>query len=315
VSALLQQPLHDHLAGAQRVLLAGCGGGYDVFAAVPLLVELLDAGKEVVLANHSFCYLNALEGAQQHPSLPNLYAVPATAATERCYCPEAWLVRWVEETLDRSVPMWAFDKTGVAPLRSAYRFIVESFDIDAVLLFDGGVDALLRGDESALGTPAEDLASVAAVSAIDVPLKAIGCLALGAELRDGICHEQVFGRIAELTRCGGFLGAAALLAETRAGRCYREAVEYTFAHQAEQRQSHINRVVLSAMRGDYGSDGPHIWISPLLNMLWYFDLDAVAGSHLFLADLEGTVDIWELSARIEGIRKGLEIRERSSVPI
>jgi len=222
---------------------------------------------------------------------------------------------WCEEELGRAVPVWAFDKTGVAPLRRAYRFILESFDIDAVVLFDGGVDALLRGDETSLGTPAEDLTSVAAVAALEVPLKALGCLALGAELRDGICHEQVFERIAELTRLGGFVGAVPLLQSTEAGRRYRAAVEYAFAHQSSQRTSHINRVVLAAMRGDFGAQGPHIWISPLLNMLWYFDLDQVARSHLFLDQLEGTETIWEVSARIEGIRKGLEVRERSEVPI
>jgi len=72
---------------------------------------------------------------------------------------------------------------------------------------DGGIDALLRGDESALGTPAEDMTSLCAVSRLEVPTKVLTCFAMGGEMRDGICHAQAFDRIGELTRLGGFLGA------------------------------------------------------------------------------------------------------------
>jgi hypothetical protein len=43
--------------GSSRVLHAGAGGGYDVYAALPLLAALEARGVEVVLANFSFTYL------------------------------------------------------------------------------------------------------------------------------------------------------------------------------------------------------------------------------------------------------------------
>lgn len=312
---MLTQQINTLFEQPRRVLLAGCGGGYDVFGAVPLMAELLEGGHEVTLASHSFCYLNGLAGAIQHPSIPNLYEVPATAATRDAYCPEAWLARWQQERLGRQQSVWAFDKTGVQPLHAAYRHLVERLQIDSVVLVDGGIDAMLRGDESSLGTPAEDLVSIAAVDRLELPVKVLACFALGAEIRDGICHEQVFGRIAELNREQGFLGATALLPQTGSGKLYLDALEYTFSHQEGQRTSHINKVVRDSLSGQSGSRGPHIWISPLLSMFWFFSLRAVAGSHLFLSELWDTTTIWEVSARIEGIRKGMKIRERSSIPI
>lgn len=312
---MLKQPIEDHIKGAKRFLLAGCGGGYDVFGAIPLLVEFLDAGKEVHLANLSFCYLNGLSGAMQHPKHPNLYAVLAKTATEKVYCPEAWLARWLEERLGKQQPVWGFEKTGVRPLQAAYEYLIDALSIDCIILFDGGIDALLRGDETSLGTPSEDLVSLAAVYALEGPTKLLACVGLGAELRDGIRHAQVLRRIAELTREGAFLGSTALLPSTRAGALYDEAVEFVFSHQKEQRQSHVHRVIRAAMRGEVGEQGPHIWLSPLLNMYWFFSLPEVAKTHLFLPHLLPTQSIGEVSALIEGLRKTMVIKEKESLPL
>src|SRR6185503_19666980 len=107
----------------------------------------MDAGVEVDLANLSFSILADLPGAIQQPGVPNLYEVPASAATTRAYCPEAWLARWLEERLGRRQSVWAFEKSGVRPLRAAYRSLVERLGSDCVVLIEGGMSALLRGDE------------------------------------------------------------------------------------------------------------------------------------------------------------------------
>lgn len=248
-------------------------------------------------------------------SQPNLYEIPPSAATPSAYCPEAWLARWLGERLGNRLPLWGFDKTGVQPLLAAYEHLVAELHIDAVVLVDGGVDSILRGDESSLGTPAEDLVSLAAVAALSVPTKIMACVGLGAEMRDGICHEQVFARIADLTRQGGLLGSSALVPQSRTGALYREAVEYVFANQREQRRSHIHKVVLESMLGGYGADGPHIWVSPLLSQFWFFDLETVARSHLFLAELQQTETIWQVTAQIEGLRKSIKLQPKTSIPI
>jgi hypothetical protein len=308
--------LNDALAGRKRILLAGAGGGYDVLGAVPLLMDLLaSSDREVHLASLSFTYLSGLAGAIQQKRFPNLYEVPASAATGDAYCPEAWLARWLEATLGRQQRIWAFEKTGAKPLARAYRHLVERFELDAIVLIDGGIDSILRGDENSLGTPSEDLASLSAVHQLDVPTRLIACVGLGAELRDGICHEQVFDRIAELTRAGGYLGAEALVPGRPAADRYREAVQYVFENQQHQRRSHIHKVVLQAMHGEFGSTAPDVWLSPLLSLYWFFSLPVVANTHLFLDSVRDTEAIWDVSARIEGARKVIGVRSRTGIPI
>jgi hypothetical protein len=311
---MLAQPISDFLRGHQRVLLAGCGGGYDILGAVPLLCELRSRGVEVHLASLSFSYLNGLDNARRDAEHLALYEVDATCATELKYCPEAWLAAFLDGRFGGTHIVHCFEKVGVRPLAEAYRALVARHRIDAVVLVDGGIDALLRGDERSIGTPAEDLTTLAAVDTLAIP-RVLACVGLGAELRDGICHADVLERVATLTRAGAFLGAAALLPGTVAGDLYLEAVASVFAHQADLKRSHVHAVVTSACRGEFGERGPHVWLSPLLNLFWFFDAAAVARDHVFLAQLADTESIWDVVARVEAARKSIAVRDRTTIPL
>lgn len=316
---MLEQPIVARLSGCRRVLLAGCGGGYDVLGAVPLFVALRARGVEVSLASLSFTYLNGLDGARQDLEHPNMYEVDGACASELKYCPEAWLARFLDERFGAPAGaghlLYCFDKTGVVPLTDAYRALVARHNFDAIVLIDGGIDAVLRGDERSIGTPSEDLASLAAVADTDVPTKLLACVGLGSEWRDGISHADALERVAVMTRRGAFLGAAALVPGTAETDLYRDALAYVFQHQADMKRSHVHAVVDAACRGEFGDRGPHVWLSPLLNLFWFFDATAVIDDHAFLPTLRGTQTIWEVSARVEAARKTLAIRPRAEIPI
>jgi hypothetical protein len=311
---VLEQQIRTELGPARRVLLAGCGGGYDVLGAVPLLHELRAQGQEVHLASLSFTALKRLPGAAPHPETQGLFAIHGGLATETMYCPEAWLARWLG---DRGGPatIWCLEKMGVVPLARAYQWLVGELGIDAIILVDGGIDAILRGDESSLGTPEEDLASTVAVATVTVPTKIIGCVGFGAEVRDGICHAQVLARIAELTRAGAFLGCTALGPHTSAAHFYRDAYDFVAAHQTAQRGSHIHSLIRQALDGEFGARGPHLWLSPLLTLFWFFRLPPVVDTHAFAAHLARTETIGEVTMLIDGLRKSVKVRERESIPI
>lgn len=305
---MLEQPVLGALRSPRRVLVAGCGGGYDILGGVALRHALVAAGVEVELASLSFCYLNGLTGADQDREVPNLYAVAGDAAREDAYCPEAHLARFLGQRV------WCFDKTGVRPLAAAYRALIDRLRVDAIILVDGGIDAVLRGDEVSLGTPAEDLASLCAATSLGVPC-VLACVGMTAELRDRISHAQVFERIAELTREGGYLGASALVPGTPATDAYVAAVKAVFAGQEHQKKSHVHKVILDALAGGFGAAAPHVWLSALASMVWFFDAHTVARTHRFLDDLRATDSIWDVGARVEAARKALPIREHAFIPI
>ena len=57
------------LGRAKNVLIAGAGGGFDVFGGLPLYFWLKRAGKQVHLANLSFTDLSGCRGEQPVPAL------------------------------------------------------------------------------------------------------------------------------------------------------------------------------------------------------------------------------------------------------
>ncbi|MFD6464345.1 hypothetical protein ACFWET_00800, partial [Streptomyces goshikiensis] len=59
--SLLEPPFLTRLRDARRVLVAGAGGGFDVYAGLPLALALRAAGKEVHLAGLSFSDLFGLD--------------------------------------------------------------------------------------------------------------------------------------------------------------------------------------------------------------------------------------------------------------
>jgi hypothetical protein len=138
---------------------------------------------------------------------------------------------------------------------------------------------------------------------------------MGAELRDGICHADALERIAALTRRRAFFGATALVPGTLAGDLYVAAVEHVFAGQALLKRSHVHACITRAAAGDFGDQGPHVWLSPLLSMFWFFDAMAVAADHVFLAELAQTETIWDVAARVEAARKAIPIRDRTTIPL
>lgn len=301
-------PFFAELDGAKRVLLAGAGGGADLFTGLPLYFALRAAGKEVHLASLSFA---AIFDSTARVLGPALVEVDASTETSARYFPEVHLARWFEAQ-GEPVSIHCIDRTGARPIAEAYRQIAGIARPDAVVLVDGGTDSLMRGDEAGLGTPEEDVASIAAVHALDVPLKHLVCIGFGIDAFHGVCHAHVLEAIAALARTGDYLGAWSLLAGTPEVERYRDAVQYVFGGPGRQ-PSVVNASIISALDGEFGdyhaterTHGSELFINPLMSLCWAFRLDAVARRNLYLDRIAGTETNFELRLEIERYRESLE---------
>lgn len=315
--SLTTLPLFEALASAERVLVAGAGGGFDVYAGVPLMLALERLGKRVHLANYSFARLDRLDGRRLAPGL-----VTVTADTEDGpdYLPERELSRWFREARGREVPVHAFSAAGVVPVREGYAALGEALDLDAVVLVDGGTDSLMRGDEAGLGTPAEDAVSLAAVAALDgPPIRLLTCVGFGIDAFHGVCHAHFLEAVAALQREGAFLGAASLLPGMPEADAYVALVD---AVHARHRTSIVNGSIASAIEGAYGdvhrtprTRGSQLWINPLMSLIWSFQLAPVAARNLYLPLLRHTRTLMEVNAIVEAFRKGRPARGREIIPV
>jgi hypothetical protein len=315
--SLATPPLFAALEPARRVLLAGAGGGFDVYAALPLAVALWDRGVEVHLANLSFAPLELVP--PQRWLEPNLAKVTPDVAGRVPYFPELALAHWLAEH-ERPSTVYALRRTGVQPLRTAYRHLVAALGVDAIVLVDGGTDILLRGDESGLGTPVEDIGSLAAVAGLDVPIKLVTCLGFGIDAYHGVNHVQVLENLAALDRDGGYLGALSVPSGSREAALYRDAVAAAQA-ATPQRPSIVNGQIAAALSGESGDtaftrriSGPTIFVNPLMAIYFTVDLMALATRCLYLDRLEETRTVREMELQIEQFRDGVDRRPARPYP-
>lgn len=304
------------LERSERVLVAGAGGGFDVYAGLPLYARLRALGKAVTLANLSFTYLGGTNAARLAPAL---YRVEPSTTGEDGYFPERTLARFLARSGHGDVAVYAFDKVGVAPVRDAYAHLARTLDLDAVVLVDGGTDILLRGDEQGLGTPAEDMTSLAAAAALDVPTRLVTCVGLGVDAFHGVCHAHWLENVAALAADGAFLGGAALLPSMPEVCLYLDAVADAEA-ATPRRPSIVNGSVASAIEGRFGDHhrsartrGSSLFISPLMSLVWAFDLAGVARRNLYLDRLAATQSVWDVQLAIESFHAS--VRTRPHVPI
>jgi hypothetical protein len=105
--------LPSAIENSQRILVAGAGGGFDVYAGLPLYERLRLLGKKVYLANLSFVSLGTTNA---HALARGLYAVEPSTNGQDLYFPERTLAQYLSQR-GEDVRVYAFEKLGVAPIR------------------------------------------------------------------------------------------------------------------------------------------------------------------------------------------------------
>jgi len=299
--------LPSALENSQRVLMAGAGGGFDVYAGLPIYERLRSLGKNVFLANLSFVSLGTTSAERL---TRGLYVVDPTTTGSDIYFPERTLAQFLSRERE-TVRIYGFEKLGVAPIREGYEHLVRLLGLDAIVLIDGGTDILLRGDEAGLGTPAEDMASLAAVAAMNVPTRIVACVGFGVDAYHGVCHANWLENAAGLTAEGAFLGATVLLERMSEVRLYLDAVKAADLVTSRQ-PSIVNGSIASAIEGRFGdyhrnprTQSSTLFINPLMSLLWMFDLTAVAKRNLYL-------DAWRRQKQTGTFTSRLKISVRQS---
>ncbi|MEI5523019.1 DUF1152 domain-containing protein [Streptomyces brasiliscabiei] len=308
--SLQQPPFFTRLRDARRVLIAGAGGGFDVYAGLPPALALRSAGQEVHLANLSFTDLHglSLDGWVER----DVAAIgPTTTFRGDCF-PERALAQWLDP---HGLPstVYALSRTGVAPLRAACRALIgRPGGVDAVVLVDGGTDILMRGDEHGLGTPEEDMASLGAVAGLDgIPERLVACQGFGVDACHGVDHSLVLENLAALDRDGAHLGAFPLPRDSREGALCLDAV----AHAQECTPTHpsiVSGSVAAAVRGGFGdvrfterTRGGELFVNPLTALHFCVDAAGLARRDLSLDRLEKTELTRQISSVVAGFRDGL----------
>ncbi|MBI3927082.1 MAG: DUF1152 domain-containing protein [Armatimonadetes bacterium] len=309
-------PLLERLANCRRILLVGAGGGFDVMTGVPLFHYLQTQGKEVFLGSLSFSDLtSAWHPRQAHSFVEVRPDTPARSG----YFPERYLSEWYASH-GQQVPIYSFKPGGARSTLCVYEELVRHLDLDGLVLVDGGTDSLMRGDEPGLGTPAEDMTSIAAAHMLELPVRLLANLGFGVDAHHGVCHAHVLEAVADLTAQGSFLGAFSLLPGMPEFEAFAQAVEYVCGRMPG-RESIVNTSIVAAGRGRFGdhhptsrTQGSSLFINPLMSMYWCFEVDGVARRCLYLDYLRDTYSRWDVHRAIHNYLYTVTPREWLNIP-
>ena len=296
------------LEPASTVLIAGCGGGYDILSGIPLYFALKEKGKKVLLANLSFTSLRSKVKDKEYSQM--CYKVstktkidPSNTLT---YFPELYLSQWFMERFKEDVPIFTFYReTGVTQMSKAYKKICKEHKVDAIVLVDGGTDSVMFGYEKEMGTPVEDQTSILAVHSIDtVPVKILSCLGFGIDSFHGVSHGLFLENVAALEKAGGYLGSFSVSQHSTEGKLYMEAYK---AVSDNMQPSIVCASVTDAMAGHFGNyhstkrtGRSQLFINPLMCLYWTFDVSAVVGQIPYskeLLETKSASDVMRLIAQ------------------
>jgi len=202
----------------------------------------------------------------------------------------------------------------------AYQALQTRLGFDALILVDGGVDSIMRGDEYGAGTLIEDAISLAAAQTLDIPTKILACIGFGTEVEEGVCHYNALENMAALIKAGAFYGACALTPDMDAFRRYERACRYVW-EQPGHLKSHISTRIIPAVRGEFGNhhlynDDRHVFISlsPLMSLYWFFDAQIVAERSLIIPHLRRTTEKMQAFEVVQSFQSGMKMRPRRSLP-
>lgn len=313
-----QVPLFHALAPHKNILIAGAGGGYDVFSGLPLYFRLKNLGHNVWLANYSFTDLSRTPSVESESPLVE---VGPDCDGPEYYFPEKYLSRWLSREVQTPELIYTFKRCGVVPLQKAYQRLVEQLELDAIVLVDGGTDSLMRGDEVGLGTPSEDITSIAAVHATEVDCKLLTAIGFGVDTFHGVCHHYFLEAVAALTRRGHFLGAFSLLPTFEEVPLLKSLADYVHTHMPD-RVSIVLSSILNATIGEFGdvhatsrTKGSQLYINPLMSLYWNFQLDGVAERCLYLNHVMDTEQAGEVTYAISNYRSSIDKKFWKEMPM
>jgi hypothetical protein len=313
----MQIPFLEALQPCQRVLIAGAGGGFDVVAGLPLYEYLAAQGKQVWLASLSFSELPKAGGRKLGTYI---LEVDSHSGGDEDYFPERFLSQWFLEGGEQ-VPVYSYKAAGPMVMLEIFQDLVRELKLDTLVLVDGGTDILMRGDEPSMGTPMEDMCSLAAADMLDLRHKFVVSLGFGVDVFHEVCHHYVLEAIADLTRHGEYLGAISLTPDMPEFQAMEQAVDF-ICRRTPGKESIVMTSVVAAGQGKFGDFHPtertsdsKLFLNPLMSMYFCFQLSGLARRCLVLDWLKDKYGRWEVHRGICNFLSTITPRDWKRLPL
>lgn len=308
------------LKPGSRVLVSGCGGGFDVVAALPIGLALEKAGHEVVYSSFSFSSVPLAENISWITNKLMLVDRKSVLTKAR-YFPEKYLCEWYHHKKRIFQRVYCYSVSSISDLTEIFKHIRNIEMIDYHFVVDGGSDGILRGDEFDLGTPDIDATSVIAASNSSIDKAYYVLTAFGTEgVNNNVRHAEVLERMAELICTGDMIGVSSILNDRKVRDDFTDAVSFIFERNGDP--STIVGSMAESLKGKCGDCSFNwktvlapVWISPLTSLLWFFSVNGVAENKLYYNEILEAREVFEIDSIISRFWSSHRTQVRKDIPI
>lgn len=296
--------LPDQVIKHNRVLMIGCGGGYDIYVGLPFYFALVEKGIDVDLANFSF---TSIETLKTFPNIgADVYKVD-TSEVPKSFFPEAHLSRHILK------PVYAIAyEGGVIRLEKSYQVLIKILKPTCIILVDGGCDSLMFGREDSMGTWVEDSMNIYVANKLIQNYNFECYLLVGgatADFYEGIKETDLLNNIQVLRSQGNLIWEMVLDCSKQ-----QQTQKYVdiFLDSAPY-HSIVNTSIVAAVQGIRGFYSPNylseriknitLNIADLTATCWLFDINGVANNISYLHLLEGIDDSDDIEDIVDSWRE------------
>jgi len=285
----------------KTIIIAGCGGGYDLFGGLIFYHRLKTIAKKIILVNYSFTPVKLLEETSQKIN-DHLYVVTPDIKLPSSvpYYPEAYL----SIELNQCVYALSNDPT-VKDIIDSYNSLINIEGTpDVIYLVDGGCDVLLTGNEIGLGTPVEDMMHLKALISIDIKYKYILAIGVNVDTAHGVVQDDINNRLNTLESSHVMMSKEYLMLSNPSVKFYYDVVK-----KCHPVNTIVHSLVISALEGHRGLYTPaHLKLRikkskvPLLDQtctLYQFDFNKIANEVKYLGLIKSDLTSDEVDTIIE----------------
>lgn len=294
------------------VILAGCGGGYDIFGCIPLFYSLTKVDK--ILTNLSFTSTEVLDNLAglNHVTklLKGLYLIPPGTYAEECYYfPEYELANKLNHDI-----YIIHNSITIQEMISCYEYLIKyrSPGIEKVYLIDGGCDLLLSGNETELATPVEDMMHLKAIDTLPIKEKYVCAIGLNVDCGDGVIEAELVQRLKYLEDQGIIIEREIWSLDDSNVQKY-----YQITKSCNLKNTVVHSYIICALNDQYGLITPKhlihkiknttVNVGTLTKTFVKLDLDKLVRIISYFDDLDITMDFEQIDQVIENYVKNRAI--------
>lgn len=272
-------PFEERVQGAQNVLLAGVGGGFDLLACLPLYYKLVAEGKTVTLVNFSNLDLEELHAATEPQEIlqDRLFMIGSKMNNWLQHYPSGMVSLWFEQTYQEQVPVYLIMRQGIPQVQECYQKIVTKHHIDTILFCGFGMNSIMMGDEEMCGNMLHSTINEMAIKHLEVPNKLLVTFGLETTHKARVSYNSVMDNISLHMQWKNYLGVSFMFPEDHSFLYMKNCYDFIASKQHHERSNLIELLLL----GVHGKVGlvKQDKITCLMSHVHAFDLQGVANAN------------------------------------